>query len=282
MKYTRILCSLLLGSLLATGAFANGKKITKIVLDAGHGGKDPGARGMISTEKELTLGIVLRLGKIISDSLKDVQVVYTRTTDVYPSLVDRHEMANRAAADLFVSVHINSSPGWTERVQDGYRTVGKGKRKRKVAVYRTIRHRETSTNGTQILVLGNIRNNEKQDAIGEYGEGIVEEPGLLNPNDPQTAIIIAQYSQAFLSRSVSLATKIQQEFIGQGRGDLGVKQQSLEVLAGSAMPGVLVECGFINNPQEETYLNSEKGQQDVAMAIFRGIRSYKQETERQP
>lgn len=282
MKYTRILLCLFLGCLLAPAAFANGKKVTKIVLDAGHGGKDPGARGMISTEKELTLAIVLRLGKILEDSLRDVQVVYTRTTDVYPSLEDRHEMANRAAADLFISVHINSSPGWTERVHDGYRTVGKGKRKRKVAVYRTIRHRETSTNGTQILVLGNIRNNEKQDAIGEYGEGIVEEPGLLNPNDPQTAIIIAQYSQAFLSRSVSLATKIQQEFIGQGRGDLGVKQQSLEVLAGSAMPGVLVECGFINNPQEETYLNSEKGQQDIALAIFRGIKEYKLETERQP
>lgn len=280
MKFLRFMFCLLLAAGTSTSLFANAKKITKIVLDAGHGGKDPGARGIISQEKELTLAIVLRVGKMIQDSLRGVQVLYTRTTDIYPTLPERHEIANRANADLFISVHINSTAGTVERVAAGSHYVGKGKKRRKVTTYRTIRHRESGANGTETLVLGNIRNNQKTQAIGEYGENIVDEPGLLNPNDPQTAIIIAQYAQAFLGRSVSLGTKIQSEFASQGRNDMGVKQQSLEVLAGSAMPGVLVECGFINNPEEETYMNSEAGQIAIASAIFRGIKAYKLEAER--
>jgi N-acetylmuramoyl-L-alanine amidase len=103
---------------------------------------------------------------------------------------------------------------------------------------------------------------------------------LLDESNPQTAIIIAQYTGAFLNRSVKLGTKIQEEFAAQGRPDLGVKQKGLEVLAGSAMPGVLVEIGFINNPEEEAYLNSEKGQMEVAHAILNGIRAYKYEVEK--
>lgn len=260
--------------------FANGKKISKIVLDAGHGGHDVGARGQFSSEKDLTLAIALRVGKIIRDSLKDLQVVYTRTSDVYPSLVERHEVANQSKADLFVSVHINATPGTTTRTFQGYKTVKRGKRRVKTPIYRTVHNRATQANGTETYVLGLHRNSQKEDAIGEYGETVTEEPGLLNENDPQTAIIIAQYSQAFLNRSVLLGSKIQQEFGAQGRKDMGVKQKGLEVLAGSAMPGVLVECGFINNPDEEAYMNSEAGQQDIAMAIYRGIKAYKMEAER--
>lgn len=259
---------------------ANGKKITKIVLDAGHGGHDAGAHGQISYEKNLTLGITLRLGKIIRDSMKDVQVIYTRTSDVYPTLTERHEIANRSNGDLFISIHINSTAGTVTRVQQGYKTVKKGKKKVKVPAYKTIRNRFTKASGTETFVLGLHRNSEKENAIGEYGDVVTDEPGLLNVNDPQTQIIIAQYAQAFLSRSVSLGSKIQQEFANQGREDKGVKQMGLEVLAGSAMPGVLVECGFINNPDEEAYMNSESGQQEIAMAIYRGIKVYKQEAER--
>lgn len=262
--------------------FANGKKITKIVIDAGHGGHDAGAIGQISKEKDLTLQVALRLGKIIKDSLPGVEVIYTRTSDVYPTLVERHEIANQSKADLFVSVHVNSSPGTYSKVFAGYKMVRKGRSKKrvKVATYRTIHHKETSANGTETYVLGLHRNAQKEDAIGEYGETVTEEPGLLNENDPQTAIIVAQYSQAFLSRSVSLGSKIQQEFANQGRKDMGVKQKGLEVLAGSAMPGVLVEIGFINNPDEEAYLNTPNGQNDAAMAIYRGIKAYKADAER--
>jgi N-acetylmuramoyl-L-alanine amidase len=114
---------------------------------------------------------------------------------------------------------------------------------------------------------------------GEFSKDSSGE-ALLNANDPQTAIIVAQYTQNFLTRSVRLGSKIQEQVGLQGRPDLGVKQMPLEVLAGSAMPGVLVEIGFITNPQEEAYLNSEKGQHEVAMAIFRGIRAYKYEIEK--
>jgi N-acetylmuramoyl-L-alanine amidase len=259
--------------------FANGKKISKIVIDAGHGGHDGGAHGQYSQEKNLTLAIALRVGRIMSDSMKDVQVIYTRTSDIYPTLVERHEIANRAKADLFISIHINSTADRIERIAAGTRTVGKGKRKKHITVYKTIRHHETATRGTETYVLGLHRNSQKEEAIGEYGDSVTEETGILNENDPQTAIIVAQYSQAFLSRSVSLGSKIQAEFAAQNRSDFGVKQKGLEVLAGSAMPGVLVECGFINNAQEEAYMNSEEGQNEIAMAIYRGIKNYKFEVE---
>lgn len=279
----RLIIQLLLVSgifLLSAKSFATGKKVSKIVIDAGHGGKDIGARGTLSNEKDLTLAISLRVGKLIEDSLDGVQVIYTRTSDVYPSLTERHEIANQAKADLFVAIHINANPGTSERSFAGYKTVKRGKKRSKVAVYHVTHHRQTPVQGTETYVLGLHRNSQKEDAIEENSEDITEETGLLDESDPQTAIIIAQYSQAFLSRSVSLASKIQQEFSWQGRRDFGVKQKGLEVLAGSAMPGVLVECGFINNLDEEAYMNSEEGQQEVALAIFRGIRAYKFEAER--
>src|ERR1043165_8663222 len=280
MRIYRLFTLLAVCSTLSLPSFAVSKKITKVVLDAGHGGRDNGARGEVSNEKDLTLAITLKLGKLIKDSMRDVQPFYTRTSDVYPSLKERHEIANQNAADLFVSVHINSTPFWYEKVQTGTRkvTTGRGRRRKThvVPVYRSIRHHTTQLQGVETLVLGSIRNNEKSKAVGEYSEAIVDEPGLLNETDPQTAIIIAQYTKAFLGRSVEVGTAIQDQFAAGGRRDLGVKQQSLEVLAGSYMPGVLVEVGFITNTDEETYMNSEAGQWDIARAIFRGIKAYKQ------
>jgi N-acetylmuramoyl-L-alanine amidase len=277
---TKLLLFLLICALVPNLVIANGKKITKIVLDAGHGGSDPGAKGKFSNEKDLTLDIALRLGKMIKDSLPGMQVLYTRTNDVYPKLDARHEMANQAGADLFISIHVNSTAARVERIRTGYRTVKKGKKRIKQPVYKTIRHTETKARGTETYVLGLSRTSQKEDAIGEFGDMVAEEPGLMNVNDPQTAIIIAQYSSAFLSRSVSLGTKIQDQFARQGRPNLGVKQMSLEVLAGSAMPGVLIEIGFINNPEEEVYLNSAQGQHEVTQAIFKGIKAYKMEVEK--
>ncbi len=259
---------------------AKGKTITKIVLDAGHGGKDIGAQGAFSKEKDITLAVTLKLGKIFADSMKSVQVIYTRTTDSYPTLQDRHEMANQANADLFLAIHVNSTPFTYTRVQEGYKTVKRHHKTVRQPIYRQIRHHETKRSGVETYVLGLRRNGQKESAIGEYGDNVSGESGLLNENDPQTAIIIAQYSQAFLKRSISLGGKIQEQFGKAGRPDLGVKQMDLEVLAGSAMPGVLVEIGFITNVEEETYLNSEKGQQEVAMAIFKGIKAYKTDLEK--
>lgn len=254
---------------------ANGKKVMKIVLDAGHGGKDGGARGDFSNEKDIALAVTLKVGKMLKDH--KIEVIYTRTTDIYPTLVARHEIANKANADLFISIHVNATAGTRKRVRSGYRTYTKNGKTYRRPRYKTVYSRHTNASGTECYVLGLHRNSQKENAIGEYGDNVVEEKGILNPDDPQTAIIIAQYSQAFLSRSVSLGTYIQNQFIKQGRGDYGVKQKGLEVLAGSAMPGVLVEIGFINNPDEEKYLNSPKGQEEVAQAIVNGVLAYKNE-----
>ena len=259
---------------------AKGKTISKIVIDAGHGGSDIGAQGAISKEKDITLAVTLKVGKIFSDSMKNVQVIYTRTTDDYPSLVDRHEIANKANADLFLAIHVNSTPYTYTRILEGYKTVKRHHKNVKQPIYRSIRHHETKRSGVETYVLGLHRNSQKESAIGEYSDNVASEPGLLNENDPQTAIIIAQYSQAFLSRSISLGSRIQEQFANSGRPDLGVKQMNLEVLAGSAMPGVLVEIGFITNIQEEAYLNSERGQQEAAMAIYKGIKAYKADVEK--
>ena len=278
---TRLLAFIIFLSILPSFLYAgNGNKITKIVLDAGHGGKDVGARGKYSMEKDLALDIALRVGRLIKDEMPDVQVIYTRTSDEYPTLVERHEIANRAQADLFLAIHINSTADRIERRLVGHKMVRHGRKRVKQPIYEVIRHHEGTSQGTETYVLGLHRNGQKEEAIGEYSESVSQEPGLLNEHDPQTDIIVSQYAQAFLSRSVALGTKIQQQFYNQGRKDFGVKQKGLEVLAGSAMPGVLVECGFINNAEEEDYMNSDRGQKEIANAIFKGIRAYKNDMEK--
>jgi N-acetylmuramoyl-L-alanine amidase len=259
---------------------AKGKKVTKIVLDAGHGGKDFGAQGAISNEKDITLAVTLKLGKLLSDSMKNMQVTYTRTEDAYPSLVERHEIANKSKSDLFISIHVNSTPFTYTRTLQGYKNVKRKNGKTvKQPIYKSVRHHVTKRDGCESYVMGLHRAGQQKDAIGEYGDNVSEEPGLLNENDPQTEIIVQQYAQAFLGKSVTLASKIQEQFAIAGRTNLGVKQKGLEVLAGSAMPGVLVEIGFITNLEEEAYLNSDKGQYEVAIAIYRGIKAYKAEIE---
>lgn len=263
-------------------ASAQSKKLNMVCLDAGHGGHDAGARGSagMMNEKDITLAITLKVGKLINDSLRSVKPIFTRTTDVFIPLPDRHKIANQAGADLFVAIHVNSSPGSYEKIRTGTRTVGKGRKKRSVPVFRTIHHRETAASGTETYVLGLHRFGQKENAISEYSETVTQEPGLLNENDPETAIIVAQYSQAFLKQSVTFAQKVQDNFARKGRKDLGVKQAGWEVIAGCVMPGVLIETGFINNPDEEQYLNTEFGQNEMAWAIFDAIRSYKREIER--
>ncbi len=271
---------ILLVSFGTSEVWAKGKKISNIVIDAGHGGKDYGAQGAISNEKDITLAVSLKLGKLLKDSMKTVNVTYTRTEDTYPSLVERHEIANKSNGDIFISIHVNSTPFTYTKTVVGHKTVKRKGKNVKVPIYKTERHHVTKRSGVETYVMGLHRSGQQKDAIGEYGENVSEEPGLLNENDPQTAIIVAQYAQAFLGKSVNLASKIQEQFVAFGRPDLGVKQKGLEVLAGSAMPGVLVEIGFITNIEEEAYLNSEKGQYEVAAAIYRAIKLYKAEIEK--
>lgn len=259
---------------------AKGKKLMKIVLDAGHGGKDFGAHGAISYEKDITLAVTKKLGSLLSDSMKNIEVIYTRTDDSYPGLVERHEIANKANADLFIAIHVNSTPFTKTRTLKGYKTVKRKGKTVKQPIYSYTTHHVTKRSGVETYVMGLHRAGQQKDAIGEYGDNVSEEPGLLNENDPQTEIIVNQYAQAFLGKSVVFATKVQEQFANSGRDDLGVKQKGLEVLAGSAMPGVLIEIGFITNVEEEGYLNSDKGQMDVAVAIYRAIKSYRDDIEK--
>jgi N-acetylmuramoyl-L-alanine amidase len=237
------------------------KKIRKVVIDAGHGGKDPGCHGAYSFEKDITLAVAKKVGRLLQENCKDVKVVYTRDVDVFAggdelsirqSLMYRTELANREKADLFVSIHVNSTP-----------------------------RRNSPVKGTLVLICGPTRVDEKENAIGENTQNIGETEELLDPSDPATQIIIAQYSQAFLAQSIVLGSKINDGFVGQGRVSEGVRQQSLQVLASSAMPGVLVEVGYLNNSDEENYLNSEDGQEEVALSIYNGIKAYKEEAERE-
>lgn len=255
------------------------QQLKTVVLDAGHGGKDIGTPHYLLSkdEKDIALDIVLKLGEILKDSMPDLKVLYTRKTDVFIPLQERHEIANKANADLFISVHVNATAGTRTRVAAGYHYVGKGKHRRRVRSYKTVVNRATDAKGTETYVLGLHRNPQKSKAIEDYGDNVTEEPGQLDENDPTTQILVAQYTQTFLSRSIDFASLVQQNFEKEGRSSYGVKQKGLEVLAGSAMPGVLVETGFINNPDEERYLNSDIGQQQVAMAIYKAIKSYKAE-----
>ena len=227
------------------------RKISKIVIDAGHGGTDAGCGRNGVYEKNITLAVALKLGAMITQNFKDVKVIYTRIEDIYPSLVDRHEIANTEKADLFISIHVNSSP-----------------------------QKSTQANGTETWVLGLNRLDQKEGALADNAGNISEEKGMLDANDPMTQIMIAQYSQAYLSQSINLGAKIETEFANKGRISHGLKQKGLEVLAGCAMPGVLVEIGFINNPDEQLYMTSEEGQMQTATNIFNGIKAYKYEFEK--
>ncbi|MBZ0097779.1 MAG: N-acetylmuramoyl-L-alanine amidase [Taibaiella sp.] len=247
----------------------------KIVLDAGHGGDKPGAIGHFSQEKDIALAVTLQVGELMKKNMKDRQVIYTRTTDIDVPLAERHEIANRAKADLFVSIHVNSTPGTRTKIRSGSRTVKRKGKSVKVPNYIYKYDKTTEANGTETYVLGLSRNNQKVESIGEYSDNLTgEKEGLMDESDPMTAIIIAQYSQAFLASSVDLGARIQGQFAKQGRLDRGVKQISVEVLAGCVMPGVLVEIGFINNVEEEKYMNSPQGQTEIAHAIYNGILEY--------
>ncbi len=256
-------------------------KFKTIVIDAGHGGKDGSTRGIFSKEKDVTLKTALLLGKTIEENLKDVKVVYTRTTDVYPALYERIGLANKVKADLFISIHCNSMPIKRIRVVSGYK---KDKRGRRVPVYTTKISQSTSTNGTETFVSGFGRVDEQDVALRENASILLEKDYKDNyegydPNDPESIIILSLMKNAYRDKSIRLATLIQKEYATSGRPNRGVKEQSLAVLARAGMPAVLTEIGFISNPEEERYMNSETGQKEIVGAIFEAINTYKKELE---
>jgi N-acetylmuramoyl-L-alanine amidase len=252
-------------------------RIKTIVVDAGHGGHDGATKGLFSREKDIALQVALRLGKAIEENIKDVKVIYTRTTDVFVPLYERIGVANRNKADLFISIHCNSMP--IKKVINGYRKDSRGRR---IPIYKTVQ--STSTKGVETFVSGFGRLDE-QDVVMRENESILLEKDYkdnyegYDPKDPESIILLSLMKNAFREQSIKLASFMQDEYIISGRIDRGVKEQSLAVLAKAGMPAVLTEIGFVSNPEEEEYMNSEIGQAEIVGNLLKAIQTYKKQAE---
>jgi N-acetylmuramoyl-L-alanine amidase len=277
----RYISSLLVFVLLSASAYGDNVptpyRIKTIVIDAGHGGRDGSTHGQFSKEKDVALQVALRLGKSIEENMKDVKVIYTRTTDVFIPLYERIGIANRAKADLFISIHLNSMP--VRRVISSY---SKDSRGRKIPVYRSVQ--STSTRGTETFVSGFGRLDEQDVVMREnasilFGKDYKENYDGYDPKDPESIIMLSLMKNAFREQSIKLATFMQDEYSKNGRVDRGVKEQSLAVLARAGMPAVLTEIGFISNPSEEEYMNSDSGQNEIVNGLLKAIQSYKKQIE---
>ncbi|MBP5370116.1 MAG: N-acetylmuramoyl-L-alanine amidase [Bacteroidales bacterium] len=232
--------------------------VKKIVLDAGHGGRDPGALGKRTKEKNLTLAITLKLGKYIEEKMPGVEVVYTRTTDKFLELSERTDIALKENADVFISIHINSC---------------KDKNVKGVCTYVTGLARSQENLELAMLENSVIKNEENYEA--KYGD-------ILNQTIDYESEYIAStlFQNAHHEQSICLAGYIQNQFRTRtGRKDLGVKQANFAVLWRATMPSVLVECGFISNPDEEKEMATDYWQSIIASAIFRAFRQYKEDLE---
>jgi N-acetylmuramoyl-L-alanine amidase len=257
--------------------FAQGYKVRKIVIDAGHGGDKPGAAGSFSTEKNIALQVALKLGRKFEDEMPGVKIIYTRKKDTDVSLYKRAEIANDANADLFIAIHCNSMPD--KRVLTGY-TKRKGKKIPKYA-YR----KNTATSGVETFVAGSHRLHEQDGALRENADVKLEKDYKKNyngydPIDPETFIILSLFKNVYRDKSLKLAKLIQSNYTRiNHRVDRGVKEQGILVLQRCGLPSVLTEIGFISNPAEERYMNSASGQSEIVNAIFKAVKTYKKETE---
>ncbi|MFT5748820.1 MAG: N-acetylmuramoyl-L-alanine amidase [Ancylomarina sp.] len=249
-----ILCSI---SFLGVGQTLE-YKINTIVIDAGHGGKDPGAVGKHSYEKDIALSISLKTGEYIKKYFPHIKIIYTRKTDVFIPLKERPEIANKAKADLFISIHANS-----------------------------LGHNNTRTHGTETFILGlhkskdNLAVAMKENSVMLYEDDYTNKYEGFDPKDPASYIIFNLMHSLHIDNSTSMAQHTENQFKSRvGRRSRGVKAAELWVLRKASMPSVLIEVGFISNANEERFLKSKKGQDYMSSAIFRAFRSYKEEIER--
>lgn len=255
---------------------STGSKVKTIIIDAGHGGQDGSTHGSFSKEKDVALTVALKLGKEIEAKMPGVRVVYTRTTDIFVKLYDRIGIANKEKADLFISIHCNSMPPVKQRYVIKYL---KGK---PVYGYRSIPN--PVTRGTETFVAGFNRLDEQDVAIRENASILLEKDyktnyGGFDPNDPESYIIFSLMKNAFRDQSIKLASLVQDEYLKEGRINRGVKEQGLAVLQRAGMPAILTEIGFISNPEEEKYINSEEGQEAIINNLLNAIINYKKQIE---
>ena len=226
--------------------------IKTVVIDAGHGGKDPGCHGASAHEKHVCLSMALMLGDMIKDKYPNIKVVYTRDKDVFVELDERAKIANRNNADLFICIHANAA--------------------------------SAQAYGTETYVLG-LHRTESQQKVAERENSIIhlEDDGGAKYDDfdlSPDAIIARQIQlSVFLDQSISFASKLQTEFKSIGRFDRGVKQAGFLVLYKTTMPSVLIETGFLTNPKEEKFLSAPETQRQMANSMFTAFRKYKNELE---
>lgn len=227
----------------------------KIVIDPGHGGKDPGALGASSKEKDIVLSVAKKLGNMIQDHHNDVEIIYTRDRDNFIELNKRAEIANKKHADLFISLHCNA-----------------------------LSKKQKSPQGVETYVLGLHRSNDNLDVAKAENAVILYEEDYsityqgFNPSEPESYIIFEFMANQFLQQSVDLATLVQHQLVNSSkRINRDVRQAGFLVLREVAMPSVLIELGYISNLTDENYLKSESGQESLAKSIFNAFRNYKRE-----
>lgn len=231
-----------------------GKSINTIVIDAGHGGHDPGCKGGSEFEKNVTLKVALAVGKMLEDSFKDVKIIYTRKTDKFIELSERSNIANKNSADLFVSIHCNANDNTSASGSETY-IMGLHKSEGNLEVSK----RENAA----ILLEKDYKNNTAY--------------GGFDPNSPIGHIIFSMLQNAYLEQSASLAEIIEKEFKDSGSlKSRGVKQAGFLVLWRTSMPSVLVEIGFLTNASDRKALTGADGQKTIASSIFRAIKSRKE------
>ena len=262
------------------------KGVKTIIIDPGHGGKDPGARGVITTEAKICLSVSLKLGKAIEERFPGIKILYTRTTDIIPGnkadknqgLRYRAEFANQSGGDLFIAIHVNSAPKIKHRVAAGYKWVGKGKKRRKVQTYRYYTT-PNPAHGTETFIWAADRSEDKSGTItpdDEFGE---DDSTITIPdmNDPVMKAFQLLYAKKYFESSLHFANLIEAEFVKEGRFSRGVKQRNdkgIWVLQATGMPSVLIETGFISDKEEEKYLDSDKGQAEIVQNITDALANY--------
>lgn len=252
---THILLSLLLCIPIATTG-ASARDFT-LVIDAGHGGKDVGARGVKAYEKNINLAVAKALGKRITREMKDVKVVYTREDDSFVTLKERADIANKAAGDLFISIHVNS-------------------------VAKKARNRRTIS-GAEVYTLGLHRSDDNLAVAMRENSVIALEPDNsatyqgFDPESTESYIIFELSQSRHMDQSIEMAELVQQSLVTDaGRADKGVKQAGFWVLWATSMPSILVELDFICNPTQEKFLASTDGQKQLADAIYNAFAIYKE------
>ena len=278
------------------------KALKTIIVDAGHGGEDVGATGQYegslrSREKDITLAISKKLVAELQRQLPDVKIIPTRTTDIYQNVNEKARIANQYHGDLFLCIHADSGPLKTARRQIGTRQVthynttytGKGKKRKKKVTARKVEEPvyqyyklPMQRSGTSVWIFASHKTSDKLKAIIDNEEDFnIEADDSLNTavdfNSPEMKPIVAIYAKRFQLKSISIGMLVEEEVAKTGRKTYGLNQRQvgIRVLQSTNMPAILIETGFINNEEDERYLNSEKGQQELAEGITEAVKRYK-------